>query len=242
MSSLIRHALVVVCSLCLAIPVMASEQDELRQQAKALIQKAEELAKKGRADEAEDLERGAKKLLQAALDLEKDQADRPKKRKDGEKKKPNPEKLPVKVPQFPDKTAEKIPEKIPVKYPEKVPEKVAEKIPVKVPEKIPEKVADKFAAKQKGEFHKGDKDIARRLEHARNAVDSLNAAGLHDLAKEAAVRAEKLEIELTQSRADQVQKQAGGKHDDSIDGLRKEIEQLRQELKLIRELVKPTEL
>jgi hypothetical protein len=189
MSSL-KCGSVVTCVLCFTISAFASEQDELRQRANGMIQKAEILAQKGHVNEAEDLERGAKKLLQSAMDLERDQADRSdsdkkrQKRKDIEagKKKPNPDKLPER----------------------------------------------EISLKDMGVAA----NAVDRLKHVRIAVDNLHAAGLHELAKEAEVSAEKIEAEQRENDQ-QAKRKQGDNRDEAIEELRKEIQQIRRELKAV---------
>ena len=77
--------------------------------------------------------------------------------------------------------------------------------------------------------HRDIQQTAEQLEHARIAVKHLQAAGLHDLAKETARRAEDGERQLREERD-------GGhdQRDEAIKDLRREIRQMREELQAIR--------
>lgn len=78
--------------------------------------------------------------------------------------------------------------------------------------------------------------LPQRLKHARIAVDNLHAAGMSDLAKETAHRAQQMEqawkeAQTQREKAEQATREKGN---DRLDDLRKEIHQLREELKEIR--------
>lgn len=103
---------------------------------------------------------------------------------------------------------------------------------------VAEKGERKIAMKEKGDVPH-EKELARRLEHARIAVDNLNAAGLHDLAKQAAASAEKLEQALRESQPKKIKKD-GGSIDEAIEDLRHEIQQIRHELKSLEERIPRT--
>ena len=70
-------------------------------------------------------------------------------------------------------------------------------------------------------------EIARRLEHMRAAVEHLNHAGLPDIAKHVAERAEATEKELQKHRQNQ-----GG---EAMHEIMKQIEELRREVGRLRE-------
>ncbi|MFO1041816.1 MAG: hypothetical protein U0941_08525 [Planctomycetaceae bacterium] len=77
----------------------------------------------------------------------------------------------------------------------------------------------------------------QRLHHLQIAIQNLKAAGMHDLAKEAAHRAEAMENEVREMHEQRALKEAG-RRGDELNDLRREIRQLHEALDDIRKSLK----
>ena len=77
----------------------------------------------------------------------------------------------------------------------------------------------------------------QRLHHLQIAIQNLKAAGMHDLAKEAAHRAEAMENEVREMHEQRALKEAGHRGDE-LNDLRREIRQLHEALDDIRKNLK----
>ena len=77
----------------------------------------------------------------------------------------------------------------------------------------------------------------QRIHHLHIAIQNLKAAGMHDLAKEAAQRAEAMENELREMHEQRALKEAGRRGDELHD-LRQEVRQLHEALNEIRKALK----
>lgn len=77
----------------------------------------------------------------------------------------------------------------------------------------------------------------QRIHHLHIAIQNLKAAGMHDLAKEAAQRAEAMENELREMHEQRAMKEAGRRGDELHD-LRQEVRQLHESLNEIRKALR----
>ncbi len=76
----------------------------------------------------------------------------------------------------------------------------------------------------------------QRIHHLHIAIQNLKAAGMHDLAKEAANRAEAMENEVREMHEQRAMKEAG-RRGDELNELRHEVRQLHEALNEIRKAV-----
>ncbi len=77
----------------------------------------------------------------------------------------------------------------------------------------------------------------QRIHHLHIAIQNLKAAGMHDLAKEAAHRAEAMEKEVREMHEQRAMKEAG-RRGDEFNELRQEVRQLHEALNEIRKALK----
>lgn len=81
-------------------------------------------------------------------------------------------------------------------------------------------------------------DVAERLNHARMAVDHLQAAGLADLAKATADRASEMENHLRLAKEKlhrEVREKGPDPRDEALQDLREQMREIREELQLLRQ-------
>ena len=77
----------------------------------------------------------------------------------------------------------------------------------------------------------------QRIHHLHVAIQNLKAAGMHDLAKETAQRAEAMEMEVREMHEQRAMKEAG-RRGDELNELRQEVRQLHEALNEIRKVLK----
>jgi hypothetical protein len=222
---------VAACVLCLtAVSACFAGDDErhekegdIRARAKAMIQKAHQLAERGRVNEAEELERGAHKLLESARQSERKQTGKP---GEGEVDKKHV-----------DKKEDK-------KQTERKPEPEVRKSPESG--KTTERKLDPREHKPGQPEHRPHHEIeqpAPRLHHVRVAVDvhvaveNLKSSGHPDHVNPASHRAEFKEHQIRESneQRERAAREAGrDRRDEMIEDLRREIRQLHEELRTLR--------
>lgn len=250
MRNFIRTLVPMLLVICVAAIAWSSEGDELRAKAKAMHREAEQLAKEGRREEAEKLGRAIKELLQAAEKHEQKSA-----KPDGgeidelhQKLKALAEKEnALRESKNEDGLAELR------KHRTAIERELAE-----LKEHHGRKTGAKQVEKQPTKSHAGPEDAARRIKHIHVAIENLQAAGLHDIAKELAKQAEAMEREVQQAHeraakeppAPKKGKQAepDAKHEEPArkqkiaaepnEDLAHELKRLRAELNELREEVK----
>lgn len=217
------RTLAIVCVLCLtAVSVRAAENDELESRAKAMIQEAQQIAEKGRIEkakflfhkaqllaeegyvnEAEEMERGAKKLLESVIQSERKHAEESDAGKTEQKRRAMEQDAARKATESTKSTKREL---------------------------------DLREHKAVHPEHHDLEKAAQRIQHVRIAAENLRAAGMTDLANAAAQRAEEMERQLREAHAHREQAARAGGHDhrdEAIEELRREVRQLREELKAI---------
>jgi len=197
--------------LALTTFVWASESDELREKAKAIQREAAELAEHGHKEEATNLKRKAMAMLE---EVERLQHHRPDQRK-------------AEIMEMEEQLRMLLLEERKLKETGGNRERLAD-----VRREV-EVIRDKLTLmlRESHDAHDAppqDK-IARRLEHMRIAVDHLHEAGLHDIAKHVAERAEATERELHKHH-----KHHGG---DVMHEIMKQLDELRHEVGRLRDEV-----
>lgn len=200
--------------------VWASESDELREKAKAMQREAAELAEHGHKKEAENLKLKATAMLKEAERLEHGGLDER-----------HPEIMKLKV------WLEKLRQKE-----KRLEDEAGADEALAIVRREAEEVENKLRhmVREPHEEHGGPHDdiahddIDRRLEHMRIAVEHLNHAGLHDIAKHVAEHAEATERELDNRHPHhegdvirEIMKQ--------LDEIRREMGRLRDEVNELRE-------
>ena len=250
MRNLLRSLVPMFLVICVAAQAWSSEADELRAKAKAMHREAELLVKEGRREEAEKLGRAVKELLQAA---EKHEQKSPK--TDGRKIDELQQKLKA------------LTEKENALKESKNEEGLAElrKHRTAIERELAElkdnhgpKSGAKQIDKQPTKSNPGLEDVARRIKHIHVAIENLQAAGLHDIAKELALKSEAMQREVHQSHDRTAKEQPSSKKGKQLDlenkieeparqqktaaepsdDLRLELKRLRAELNELREEVK----
>ncbi|MFM9964799.1 MAG: hypothetical protein ACKV2Q_26630 [Planctomycetaceae bacterium] len=252
MRNLLRAMLSMLLVACVATAVWSSEADELRAKAKAVQKEADQLAKEGRREEADKRYRAVKELLQTAEKHEQ----KPSKSADS------------KIDEL-HQHLKALAEKENALKESKNEEGLAElrKHRAAIEHQLAElkghhgsKEGLKHGGKQptKSKSFDGLEDAARRLKHIHIAIENLHAAGLDDVAKELAKRAEAMQHEIHQAHeraskepaAPKKGKQAEPdakyseperKHKpaaEPVDDLKHELQRLRAELNELREEIK----
>ena len=207
LKTLTVRTLATVCIVCLTAVAVTSAQDErsddLKSQAKTMIVKARQLAEKGRVNEAEELERGAKKLLELANHSDRKPAEESDTGKTEQKRRA-----------MKQDSARKTTDSA----------------------KTTKRELDPREHKAVHPEHHELEKAAQRIQHVRLAAENLRAAGMTDLANTAAQRAEEMERQIKEAHAHHEQAARAGGHDhrdEAIEVLRREVRQLREELKAI---------
>jgi hypothetical protein len=199
----------------MATIVFASEADEIREKARAMQREAAELAERGHGEEAENLERKVLAMLEEAEHLDRHQPDQR-----GAEIREMQERL--EMLRLEERELEEIGGKE---------ERLGDV------RREAERIERELREVSHGGHHEDEDSpewIARRLEHMRVAVEHLKHAGLHDVAKHVAERAESTESELHKHHRH---------HDDDpihavmrqLDEIRHEVGRLRDEVKELRE-------
>lgn len=208
----------VACGLfCLpAFSIGAAEQNELQERGRAMMHKAEQLAKQGRVNEAEELARHAKKLLatpdnkQHILQLTRaleDEVARLKEMESDDVKRHEIERL----------------------------------MDAKRQQELAHRKLDPRERKGPHGDHHPLQEAAQRLQHLRQAAEHLKAAGMPDMAKEVGRRAEEIEHHIREEHARHARAEHEGAQDHrdrEIEELRREMKELRQELRAVSERLK----
>ena len=234
MRILARALLSVVFMIGAVAVVWSSEADELRAKAKRMQQEAEQLAKNGHGEEAEKLGREIKELLQAAERHDQKQSNRS--TNEINELRQRLKGLTEKAQALKESNNEEGLAKL-REHKAAIERELAE-----LEGRQEKKIAPKHG-KQPTKLPEGLEDAARRIKHIHIAVENLRAAGMHDVAEEAARRAEAMERELHQARERAVNEQSSGKKGsnkqaDPLDELRHELQRVRAELNELREEIK----
>lgn len=214
--------------------VWSSEADELREKAKRIQQEAEQLAKNGHKEEAQNLGREAKKLLQEAERHDHKQSN-PAQSEINELRM-QLKGLGQKAGALKESGNEEGLAKL-LEHKAALERELAE---------LEERQGKKFTpkhVKQPVKTPEGVSDAARRLKHVHIAIENLHAAGMHDMAAELVKRAEEMEREIHRVREQALSehaefKKATHKQGDPLDELRHELKRVRTELNELREEVK----
>lgn len=202
---------------CFVTPfVRAEEQIEFQARGRAMMQKAEQLAKQGRVNEAEAMARHAKKLLsipenqeqilQLARALEEEVA-RLKEMESDDARRHESERL----------------------------------MDEKKQQELAHREFDPRGRKGQRGDHTPMQEAAQRLQHLRQAAEHLKVAGMPDLAKEVSHRAEEIERHIREEHERHVRaehKVALEHREREIDELRREVKELRQEVRSLTERLK----
>lgn len=206
----IKRGATIFAFLALTSFVWASESDELREKAKAMQREAAELAEHGHQDEAINLKHKAMAMLEEAERLQ--QGHRGQRHSEKTKLKQRLEKLRQEEELLVNKVGagERLADV----------RREAEQIEAKL---------DYLSQQPYHEQTPPHEDIALRLEHMKIAVEHLNHAGLHDVAKHVAQHAEAAEQALHDH-----QKQRG---DDVMNEIMKQLDELRHEVGRLRDEV-----
>lgn len=231
----IARALMSVVLVAGAVAVAwSSEADELRAKAKRMQQEAEQLAQNGHEEEAEKFGREIKELLQAAQRHDQ----KPLNRSDNEisELRQQLKALTEKAHALKETNNEEGLAKL-REHKAAIERELAE-----LEGRQRRKLAPKHG-KQSDKVSEGMEDASRRIKHIQIAVENLRAAGIHDVAEEAARRAEAMERELHQVRERALAEQNGtkkglSKHGDPLDELRHELQRVRAELNELRDEIK----
>ncbi|MEI8378915.1 MAG: hypothetical protein WCJ09_02220 [Planctomycetota bacterium] len=96
---------------------------------------------------------------------------------------------------------------------------------------------EKRPSKPQADDRPHNEPAMQRIHHLHIAIQNLKAAGMHDLAKEAAQRAEAMENELREMHEQRALKEAG-RRGDELNELRHEVRQLHEALNEIRKALK----
>lgn len=204
----------VLVALALATMIGASESDELREEARAMLREAAELAERGHGEEAENHERKALTMLEEAEHLERHR------------------------PEHRDSEIREMRERLEVLRSE---ERELEEIGSQVERLRDVRREAEIVERELHEIshdRRHDEDspegMARRLEHMRAAVDHLHHAGLQDIANQVVESAEATERALHERHGHH---DAGGLHAimQQLEEIRHEVERLRDEVNELKE-------
>lgn len=189
--------------------VRAAEQNELQERGRAMMQKAEQLAKQGRVNEAEAMARHAKKLLS----------------------------IPENQQQIQQLTRALEDEVARLKEIESDVAKRHESDRLMEEKKQQELAHRKLDPRERKGPH-GDhpplQEAAQKLQHLRQAAEHLKAAGMTDMARQVGLHAEEIERHIHEEHARHMR----AEHDREPDRREREIDELRREMKELRQEVR----
>jgi hypothetical protein len=200
----------ILASLAFAAFVWASEADELREKAGAMQREAAQLAERGHREEAENLERKALAMLEEAEQLQHRRRDH--RTAEISERQERLELLRLEARELAENAGNK--------------ERLADirHEAERLERELHELVHGEH--RQPGGPHE---EVDRRLEHMRIAVEHLQHAGLHDVAKHVAERAEATERTLHE--------QHRHREGDPLHAIMKQLDELRHEVGRLRDQV-----
>jgi len=206
---------VIACSLA-SLPAVGSwgaDQNDPQARGRAMLYKAEQLAKQGRVNEAEELARSAKKLL-AAPDTQ--------------------ESARQMIRQF-EEDDDRLKQ---LETQSRGRQELQRWIAAARQREDSQRKLDPREHKGPHGDQSPMQEATRRLQHLRQAAEHLQAAGMPEMAKEAIHRAEEIErhVRDEQERRARTERESVQDHRDrALDELRQELKEIRQELRALRE-------
>lgn len=200
--------------LCAITPgARAEEQNDLQTRGRAMMQKAEQLAKQGRVNEAEAMARHAKKLLSVPENQEQLQ-------------------------QLTRALAEEVARVKEIETDAARRHENERFLEDRKPQEQAHRKLDPRERKGPHGDHPPLHEAAQKLQHLRQAAEHLMAAGMTDMARQVGRQAEEIERHIHEEHARRTRAEHDGgpdRHEREIDELRREIRELREELRAIRE-------
>ncbi len=202
---------------CVVTPaVRAAEQNEPQSRGRAMMQKAEQLAKQGRVNEAEAMARHAKKLLAVPENQEQ-------------------------IQQLTRALEEEVAR---LKEMESDSARRHESDLLMEEKKQHELSHRKLDPRERKGPH-GDhpplQEAAQKLQHLRQAAEHLKAAGMTDMARQVGLHAEEIERHVHEEHTRRMRAEhdrGPDHHEREIDELRREMKELRQEVRALTERLK----